>query len=205
LIDQARLAGAELVEMAPGPFGKVSYRDRPEGLLAVAKQFQTRLTDREVGPRPLVLVVEAIEKPGNLGTMLRTADATGVDLVIVTDPTTDIFNPNVVRASTGMLFEIPIAVSSGPEAIQWLRQRSIPIVATTPATSATHWDADLSNAAALVVGTEQYGLSDAWLHAADLKIRIPMEGRADSLNAAMAAGVVLYEALRQRVQSTDGD
>lgn len=203
LIERARLQGAEVVEMAAAPFQKVSYRDRPEGLLAVAKQFPTTLETVTTQRTNLVLVVEAIEKPGNLGTMLRTADATGVDLVLVCDPTTDIFNPNVVRASTGVMFEIPIAVAGSADTVAWLRDRSVKIVATTPDTSLLHWDADLRCPVAVVIGTEQYGLTDSWLQAADLKVRIPMSGRADSLNAAMAAGVMLYEAARQQAQASD--
>jgi RNA methyltransferase, TrmH family len=144
------------------------------------------------------LVAEAIEKPGNLGTMLRTADAVGCDAVIVADPTTDAFNPNVVRASTGTLFTVPLAVSSTPELLTWLRGRSVAVAATTPDTDVLLWDADLTGPVAVVVGAEQYGLSPAWLEQADLRIRIPMAGRADSLNAAMASGIVLYEAIRQR-------
>lgn len=198
LIERMREAGTEIVELAETPFRKVSYRDRPEGLLAVAPQFDTALSGLPVAATPLLLVAESIEKPGNLGTMLRTADAVGADGVIVADATTDPFNPNVVRASTGTLFTVPLAVASSEETIEWLRTNSVSIVATTPDTSTEIWDADLTGAAAVVIGAEQYGLSDAWLEAADARIRIPMAGMADSLNAAMAAGVVLFEAVRQR-------
>jgi TrmH family RNA methyltransferase len=198
LVDAARAAGAEIVEVAETPFRKASYRDRPEGLLAVASQFDHSPAALDVGPEPLLLVVEAIEKPGNLGTMLRTADAAGVEAVIVCDPTTDPFNPNVVRASIGTLFSVPLAVSSTRDAITWLEDRRIRTVATTPDTSLLYTEADLTGGVAVVVGSEQYGLSDRWLAAADIRVRIPMRGRADSLNAAMAAGVVLFEAVRQR-------
>lgn len=198
LIGRLESTGTEIVELAAGPFRKASYRDRPEGLLAVATQFPTRLDDLRPGERPLLLVAEAIEKPGNLGTMLRTADAAGAHGVLVADPTTDPFNPNVVRASTGALFTVPVAVATTPETIDWLRANSIAIVATTPDTERLLWDADLRGPAAVVVGSEQYGLSGAWLEASDVKIRVPMAGRADSLNAAMAAGVALFEAVRQR-------
>ncbi|MEX1043442.1 MAG: RNA methyltransferase, partial [Acidimicrobiia bacterium] len=190
--------GTEIVELAEGPFRKVSYRDRPEGLLAVAPQFDTALAGLPVDATPLLLVAESIEKPGNLGTMLRTADAVGADAVIVADATTDPFNPNVVRASTGTLFTVPLAVASTEDTIEWLRGNKVSIVATTPDTSTEVWNADLTGAVAVVIGAEQYGLSDAWMEAADIRIRIPMAGMADSLNAAMAAGVVLFEAVRQR-------
>ncbi len=201
LIAAVEAGGTEVVSVTEAPFRKVSYRDRPEGLLATAPQPPTGLERLRPAANPLLLVVEAIEKPGNLGTMLRTADAAGVDGVIVCDPTTDLFNPNVVRASTGMLFVVPVAVASTPDTVEWMRSHGIQTVATTPATSLMHWDAVLTGPVAVVVGTEQYGLSDAWLAAADVKVRIPMAGAADSLNAAMAAGVVLFEAARQRAQT----
>lgn len=198
LVAEASRAGAAVVELGEAAFRKVSYRDRPEGLLAVAPQFGTSLDGLGIGSNPLLLVVEAIEKPGNLGTMLRTADAAGASAVVVCDPTTDPFNPNVVRSSLGTLFTVPLAVTSTREAVEWLKARQVRIVATTPATSRLHWDADLAGSVALVVGSEQYGLSDAWLERSDVRCRIPMAGSADSLNAAMAAGVMLFEAVRQR-------
>jgi TrmH family RNA methyltransferase len=198
LIDRVAAGGTLVIEVAPEPFRKAAYRDRPEGLLAVAKQFDTTLDHLDLLADPLMLVVESIEKPGNLGTMLRTADAAGCSAVIVCDPTTDPFNPNVVRASTGMLFVVPLAVASSKETIEWLRQRDIATFATTPDTETLHTDSDLTGAVAIVVGTEQYGLSDLWLEEADNRIRIPMAGTADSLNAAMAAGITLFEAVRQR-------
>ena len=145
-----------------------------------------------------MLVVESIEKPGNLGTMLRTADAAGVAAVVVTDPTTDPFNPNVVRASLGCLFTVSLAIAPTNEAINWLRAAGVRTLATTPDTDTTLWESDMTGAVALVVGSEQYGLSSEWLEGSDERLRIPMEGDADSLNAAMAAGVALFEAVRQR-------
>lgn len=198
LIEELEGGGVEVVELAEEPFRKVSYRDRPEGLLVVAPQFDTDLASLTPGPAPLLLVAESIEKPGNLGTMLRTADAVGADAVIVADATTDPFNPNVVRASTGTLFTVPLAVATTDQAIAWLVEGGVAILATTPDTDIELWDADLRGPVAMVIGAEQYGLSGAWLDAADLRVRIPMAGMADSLNAAMAAGVVLYEAVRQR-------
>jgi TrmH family RNA methyltransferase len=198
LVEQAASRGARVLLVAADPFRKASYRDRPEGLLAVAEQFPTGLDGFDPGPDPLLLVAEAIEKPGNLGTMLRTAEAAGAAGVIVCDPTTDPFNPNVVRASLGTLFRIPLAVAGTAETVSWLRERDIRSVATTPAASAAHWQVDLAGAVAVVVGSEQYGLSGEWLEAADDRALIPMPGTVDSLNAAMAAGIVLFEAVRQR-------
>lgn len=198
LIDDARALGTEVVEVGSEAFAKVSYRDRPEGLIAVAKQFETGLAALAPADDPLYLVVESIEKPGNLGTMLRTADAAGVAAVVVTDATTDPFNPNVVRASLGCLFTVPLAISSTAEALAWLAESGVRTVATTPDTQTLLWNADLTGPVAIVVGSEQYGLSSEWLDGADERVRIPMSGAADSLNAAMAAGVALFEAVRQR-------
>ncbi len=202
LVDRAAAAGAEIVTVAEAAFRKASYRDRPEGLLAVAEQFPTGIDRIGLDGRPLVLVAEGIEKPGNLGTMLRTAEAAGATGVVVADPTTDPFNPNVVRASLGTLFAVPLAVTDTPGAIAALRAAAVRVVATTPAGDRPHYEADLTAGTALVVGSEQYGLSDEWLTAADARVVIPMPGSVDSLNAAMAAGIVLFEALRQRAVGT---
>ena len=186
------------VEVSEGVFRKVSYRDQPEGLLAVLRQPSLRLADLGLGVSPLVLVVEAVEKPGNLGAMLRTAEAAGVDAVIVTDPTTDVFNPNVVRASLGSVFTVGVAVASGPRARQWLRQQGVRVIATGPAGNRLCWEVDLRGGVALVIGSERKGLSDLWMSGADQQVRIPMSGSVDSLNAGSAAAVMLFEARRQR-------
>jgi TrmH family RNA methyltransferase len=150
---------------------------------------------------PFLLVVEAIEKPGNLGTILRSADAAGCDAVIVCDPVTDIFNPNVVRASTGVLFSVPLVVEESTNVAAWLKQKAIRTIATTPAAESLYTDADLRGPLAIIMGSEQYGLSDFWLKHADKPVRIPMAGQADSLNVAMATIITLFEAVRQRSRS----
>lgn len=188
----------EIVEVSAPVFRKVSYRDQPEGLLAVLRQPSLRLGDLGLGLFPLVLVVEAVEKPGNLGAMLRTAEAAGVDAVIVTDPATDVFNPNVVRASLGSLFTLPLAVSSGHRAQRWLREHHVEVIATGPEADRSCWEVDLRGGVALVIGSEQAGLSDLWMSGADQQVRIPMSGSVDSLNAGSAAAVMLFEARRQR-------
>lgn len=198
LVERARAAGAEIAEVAEVPFRKASYRERPEGLLAVAPRFDTGLDRIELAGTPLVLVAQSIEKPGNLGTMLRTAAAAAASAVIIADPTTDPFNPNVVRASLGHLLTVPLAVAETSETIERLRSHGVTVVVTTPDAADPHYDADLTGPTALVVGSEQYGLSDDWLDAADRRVVIPMPGPADSLNAATAAAIVLFEALRQR-------
>jgi TrmH family RNA methyltransferase len=149
-------------------------------------------------PAPLLVVAEAIEKPGNLGTILRSADAAGAHAVIVCDRCTDINNPNVVRASIGTLFSLPVVEAAGDEALDWLAGRSIRTVAASPHAAALYTEADLAGGVAIVLGTEQYGLSERWMRRADLTVRIPMLGQADSLNVASAATLLLYEAVRQR-------
>jgi TrmH family RNA methyltransferase len=198
LVAAAEASGARVIPVAAAPFHKASYRDRPEGLLAVAGRFDTSLGRIPETPEPLVLVVESIEKPGNLGTMLRTAEAAGADGVIVCDPTTDPFNPNVVRASLGTLFLVPLAVASTGDTIRELRRRGVKSFAATPDADLPYFEADLGAPAAVVIGSEQLGLTDAWRDGADERVLIPMPGSVDSLNAAMAAGVLLFEAVRQR-------
>jgi TrmH family RNA methyltransferase len=198
LIAEAEAAGAKLFELSKDAFAKVAYRERPDGLLAVAPQWKRALTDLALPPEPFLLVVEAIEKPGNLGTILRSADAAGCDAVIVCDPVTDIFNPNVVRASTGVLFSVPLVVDESTRVHQWLKQKGVHTVATTPAAETLYTDASLRGPLAVIMGSEQYGLSEFWLKHADLPVRIPMAGQADSLNVAMATIITLFEAVRQR-------
>ncbi len=222
LLAAAEAAGVRLFELTKDAFAKVAYRERPDGLLAVAPQWKWTLKslDRLVAggadpgqadrpgsappatssPRkpPFFLVVEAIEKPGNLGTILRSADAAGVDALIVCDPVTDLFNPNVVRASTGVLFSVPVAIAASTEVRPWLAGHGIRTVATTPAATPLYTDTDLRGPLALVMGSEQYGLSDYWLKESDARVRIPMAGQADSLNVAMATIITLFEAVRQR-------
>ncbi len=198
LLAAAAAAGTRLFELSKDAFAKVAYRDRPDGFLAVAPQWRQTLAALALPAVPFLLVVEAIEKPGNLGTILRGADAAGCHAVIVCDPVTDLFNPNVVRASTGVLFSVPCVVEESPAVSAWLKDRGVRTVATTPAAGKSYTEADLRGPLALVMGSEQFGLSDFWLRAADLSVRIPMAGQADSLNVAMAALVTLFEAVRQR-------
>lgn len=200
LIEQAQAAGAKVFQLTKDAFAKVAYRERPDGLLAVAPQWRRTLADLEalLKPEPFLLVVEAIEKPGNLGTILRSADAAGVDALIVCDPVTDLFNPNVVRASTGVLFSVPVIIATSEDVRAWLAARRIRAVATTPSATDYYTDTDLRGPLAIVMGSEQYGLSDFWLKEADARVLIPMAGQADSLNVAMATIITLFEAVRQR-------
>ncbi|MBT5903391.1 MAG: RNA methyltransferase [Opitutaceae bacterium] len=198
LIDEATAAGAKVFVLNKAAFAKVAYRERPDGLLAVLPQWQNEWADLALSPTPFLLVVEAIEKPGNLGTILRSADAAGVDGLIVCDPVTDLFNPNVVRASTGVLFSVPVVIAESADVRAWLAAKSIRSVATTPAAKQPHTEADLKGPLAIIMGSEQYGLSDEWLAEANDTVRIPMAGQADSLNVAMATIITLFEAVRQR-------
>jgi len=204
LIARAREANSQVLECEQAVFEKMAYRDRPEGLLAVAKQVHRGLDDISLSPHPLLLVAESIEKPGNLGTLLRSADAAGADAVIVCDRCTDIWNPNVVRASVGTIFSVPVLEASSADAIAWLKKKQIRILATTPHAKTCYTDVDLAAATAIVVGAEQYGLSNPWLQHADMEVMISMLGQADSLNVAQAATILLYEAVRQRMLNSGG-
>jgi RNA methyltransferase, TrmH family len=200
LIHQITSLGAEIFYCPAHIFEKLSYRDRPDGLLGVAVQMKYSLPEllATLHASPLLLVAEAIEKPGNLGTMLRSADAAGVNGVIVCDRCTDIYNPNVVRASVGTLFTQPVVEAGGAETLLRLQEKKIQVVAATPSATQEFTEVDLTGPIAIVVGTEQLGLSDAWMQSADIKVRIPMHGKADSLNVAVATTLMLYEAVRQR-------
>jgi len=188
----------ELIEVTQPVFEKLAYRENPDGWLAVAATPRRALTDLTLRQPPLLLVAERVEKPGNLGAMLRTADAAGVDALIVCDPATDLANPNVVRASRGALFTVSVAQAGNAETLNWLRSRAVRIVAATPQGTLAYTNADLRGPVAFVVGAEDTGLSPKWLAAADLQVRIPMMGKVNSLNVATAAALLVYEAVRQR-------
>mgnify|MGYP003586379424 CR=1 FL=1 len=199
VVEQARAAGAALYECSDTVFAKMAYRDRPEGLLAVGPQVRRSLADLRLrSSPPLVVAAEAIEKPGNLGTILRTADAAGVDAVIVCDRCTDVNNPNVVRASIGTLFSLPVVEASSEEAFAWFRRNGLQTVAASPHAEQEYTAVDFTRGTAFIVGSEQYGLSERWMAGADVKVRIPMLGQADSLNVAAATTILLFEAVRQR-------
>lgn len=188
----------QVFECSKDVFFKISYRDRPDGLLAIAPQLHLSLSDLQLKQIPFLLIAESIEKPGNLGTILRSADAAGVDAVIVCDPTTDIHNPNVVRSSIGTLFTLPVLEADGPETLAFLKKKKISLVAATPHAKKEFTEVDLTVPLAIAVGTEQYGLTSNWMKEADIEARIPMFGAADSLNVASATTLLLYEVVRQR-------
>lgn len=200
LIARIHAGKAKIWQCTEPVFRKIAYRDRPDGLLAIAPQRHRTLSDLDtvLSDNPFLVVAEAIEKPGNLGTILRSSDAVGLDALIVCDRCTDIHNPNVVRASVGTLFTVPVAEAGGEDTLLWLQKKGISIVAATPSATAEFTDVDLSGPIAIAVGTEQLGLSERWMTRSDIQVKIPMLGVADSLNVAMATTLLLYEALRQR-------
>ena len=191
-------AGAMVVELSALAMAKASYRDRPEGIIAVAPQWADDLDTVRLSSPPLVIIAEGVEKPGNLGAILRTADATGCDAVIVCDERVDRFNPNVIRAATAVVFSMPVVSASSSEALHWSRDHGLTLVATTPDTDLLYWDANLDQPVAVLMGAEDAGLTTFWLDHADVRVRLPMAGQADSLNVGVATSVVLYEAIRQR-------
>lgn len=188
----------EAVEVAPHVMAKIAYKDRPEGALVVAPQRRHSLAGLPLSARPLLMVLEGVEKPGNLGAILRVADGAGADAVVVCDPGTDVFNPNVLRASTGAFFTVPVVEEDAGRLRAWLRERRIATIATTPAADLDYAKADLRGPVAVLLGAEDTGLSDDWLAAADRRVRIPMRGTCDSLNVSVTAALVAYEAVRQR-------
>ena len=199
-LDSARQTHLFLVP--PDLFAKLAYRTESDGVLAVIPYLDTALTRLPQGRPPFLALIEGAEKPGNLGAILRTADAAGVDGVIVChapgQPATDVHNPNVVRASLGTLFTVPVAEAPADEAIAWLQGRGVRIVATTPDATARYTAVDMTGPVAVAMGSEAEGLSNAWLAAADERVVIPMFGQADSLNLATATALLLYEVVRQR-------
>jgi TrmH family RNA methyltransferase len=199
LLERLRGDRVEIVHLSRAAYEKVAYREGPDGLLAVVGRLGATLADLPVeGPDHLSLVSQGVEKPGNLGAMLRTADAAGVDAVIAADPVTDWGNPNVVRASKGTVFAVPVASATTAEVLQWLAANEIRLIVTTPETDVLHTDVDYTGRVAIAVGSEKHGADDVLLEAATHRVRIPMYGRANSLNVAASAAIVLYEAVRQR-------
>jgi TrmH family RNA methyltransferase len=202
LADIAATGMTELFYVTPPVFEKLAYRGGSGGLLLVIAYPNPSLDALSFRAAPFVVIVEEAEKPGNLGAVLRTADAAGVDAVIV--PTlpgsagTDPHNPNVIRASLGAYFTVPVVAAPAGEAIAWLRQQGIAIVATTPAATTLYTAADLTGPVAVVMGSEAWGLSETWLAAADVRVRIPMAGQVDSLNLSAATALLVYELVRQR-------
>lgn len=185
-------------EVSREVYEKMAYRGGTEGVMAVVRERKLGLEDLELGERPLVVVVERVEKPGNLGAILRSADAAGVDAVLVCDALTDLWNPNLIRSSIGAVFTVPTVVCGNEECIAFLKERGIRILTAQLQDSQLYYDEDMRGGTAIVMGTEATGLTEVWRQAADAHIRIPMLGRLDSLNVSVSAAVLLFEAVRQR-------
>lgn len=179
-------------------YDRIAYRKGTEGVIAEMKCRDLHLQDIRLKDNPLVVVLESVEKPGNLGAILRSADASGADAVIVCDPLTDIYNPNILRASIGSAFTVQFAAASSEECLKWLKANNIRIYTAQLQDSEWYYDTDMRCGTALVMGTEADGLSDFWREAADAHIKIPMLGKMDSLNVSVSTAVLLYEAVRQR-------
>jgi TrmH family RNA methyltransferase len=197
-------SGVEVHELTREVFEKAAYREGPDGWLAVVPSVATEIDKLPVKPNALILVCEAVEKPGNLGAMLRTADAAGVDAVIAVDSVTDWSNPNIVRASKGAVFTVPVADASRDELLAWLSKHRVTAIASTPDTTTEFTAVDMTGPVALLVGAEKPGLSAFWLSRSDIKVRIPMAGKVNSLNVATSAALLLYEAVRQRSSQRPG-
>ena len=189
---------AEVITVNRPVFEKLSYRENPDGWLALFPAPKISLADIKLSASPFVIVAESVEKPGNLGAILRTADAAGVDAVFVCDPRVDLYNPNVIRASRGAIFSVKCIEVSGAEALAYLHEHKIQILAATPQAEKVYTDANLKNPIAVAVGTEDKGLTDFWLSQADMNVKIPMMGKVNSLNVSIATALIVYEAVRQR-------
>jgi TrmH family RNA methyltransferase len=189
---------AEIIAISKDVYQKLAYRDTTEGILAVAKTKSLRLSDLELSENPLILVAEAPEKPGNIGALLRTADAANLDAVIIANPKSDLYNPNIVRSSVGCLFTNQIATGTTSEIIAFLKERKINFYCATLQNSTSYHTQDYTTPTALVVGTEATGLTEEWRKEATQNIIIPMQGEIDSMNVSVAAAILIFEAKRQR-------
>ena len=220
-IELARQAGLEIVELfycqdfagskkiaglseeiitpvVPAVFEKISYRENPDGFLVLARLKYLELGKIKLSQKPLIIILESLEKPGNLGAILRSADAAGADAVIVADPKTDIYNPNVIRASLGTVFTNQVAAASTEEARNWLAKNKIKSLAATPEAKKIYTEVNYTGPVAIIMGEEHPGLSKGWLEKVDEKIKIPMRGKIDSLNVSVSTAIILFEAVRQR-------
>ena len=191
-------ASAKVFQVSSSVYEKIAYRTGTEGIIAEVRTKALKLEDLKLGDNPLIVVLESVEKPGNLGAVLRSADASGADAVIVCDPLTDLYNPNLIRSSIGAIFTVPCVACSSKECIDFLKSKGISILTAQLQDSELYYDTDMKKGVAIVMGTESTGLTDIWRKAADAHIRSPMLGRLDSLNVSVSADILLFEAVRQR-------
>jgi TrmH family RNA methyltransferase len=193
-----RIPEQKQIEIAPAIFEKLAYREGSDGLIALIRPKDHSLKNIVLPENPFVIILEAVEKPGNLGAVLRTADAGKVDAVIICDPTTDLYNPNAIRSSVGCLFTVPVGICSSQEALQWMKEKGIKSFAAELTASNWYQDCDFKAPSAIIMGTEADGLTDFWLTNADARIKIPMRGKIDSLNVSVSTAILTFEAMRQR-------
>ena len=198
ILDTVPSSAEAVIEIPEALYRKVAYRESTEGIIAEVEYKEQGLQDLNLPENPLIMVLESVEKPGNLGAVLRSADAAGADAVLICDPLTDLYNPNLIRASIGAVFTVPTVACSSEEAIAFLQSHDIQILTAQLQDSSLYYDIDMRRGTALVMGTESTGLTDQWRRAASAHIRIPMLGRLDSLNVSVSAAILLFEAVRQR-------
>ncbi len=197
-LSQLLSSSAITYEVSPEVYEKMAYRGSTEGVIAIVQSRQLQLKDLQLKPNPLLVVLESVEKPGNLGAILRSADAAGADAVIVCDPLTDLYNPNLIRSSIGAIFSVPCIACTSDDCISFLKKNNIKILTAQLQDSRLYYDTDMTCGTAIIMGTESTGLTDVWRQAADAHIRIPMLGQLDSLNVSVSAAILLFEAVRQR-------
>lgn len=199
-VDAAALISAAVTtfEVTPAVYEKIAYRGSTEGIIGVMLAKEHTLADLPEEENPLYIILEGVEKPGNLGAILRSADAADMSAVIICDPLTDLYNPNLIRSSIGAVFTVPVVTATSTECISWLKGHHTTILTAQLQDSSLYYDTDMTRATAIVMGTEATGLTDQWRQAADAHIRIPMLGRLDSLNVSVSAAILMFEAVRQR-------
>ena len=190
--------GIEMIDVSPHIYERIAYRGGTEGIVAIVEAHRMELPDLQLSASPLIVVLESVEKPGNLGAVLRSADAARADAVIVCDPLTDLYNPNLIRSSVGAIFTVPCVACSTEACIAFFKEKGIRILTAQLQDSRLYYDTPMTGPTAIVMGTEATGLTDPWRKAADAHIRIPMLGRLDSLNVSVSAAILLFEAVRQR-------
>lgn len=198
IVSEETLPQCRHFALSAGLYAKAAYREGTEGAIGVFQAIEHPLSSLHLKDNPLIAVLESVEKPGNLGAVLRTCDAAGADALIICDPRTDLYNPNLIRASIGAVFAVPTAVCTTAQAITFLKSKGIRILTAQLQDSSLYYDCPMTKGTAIVMGTEATGLSDKWRQAADAHIRIPMLGKLDSLNVSVSAAILLYEAVRQR-------
>ncbi|MDE6648238.1 MAG: RNA methyltransferase [Prevotella sp.] len=196
--EEPQVEAARVYQVTADIYNKVAYRGGTEGIIAEVVARQATLADLPLRKSPLIVVLESVEKPGNLGAVLRSADAANVDAVIVCDPLTDLYNPNLIRASVGAFFSVPCVACTTDECICWLKAKGIQLLTAQLQDSHYYYETDMTGPTAIVMGTEATGLTAQWREAADAHIRIPMLGMGDSLNVSVSAAVLMFEAVRQR-------